>query len=250
MQLKLISCEVFFRELSYCAALSPHTIDIEFTEKDAHERSPHLRGIIQEKIDAAESSDTRYEAILLGFGLCGNSIAGLNARATKLVVPRAHDCCTLFLGSRERFKEHFKDNPSMPFSSAGYLERGTSFMRESTLEETLGADETYRKYVEQYGEENARYLMETLHTAPHQDRVVFIDVPEFSHLGYADRCREQAESEGRAFTRLQGSLRLFRALTAGDWNDEEFLIVEPGGTVEPTYDWDQIVRSGRRAGDE
>lgn len=138
----------------------------------------------------------------------------------------------------------------MPFSSAGYLERGTSFMRESTLEETLGADETYRKYVEQYGEENARYLMETLHTAPHQDRVVFIDVPEFSHLGYADRCRAQAESEGRAFTRLHGSLRLFRALTAGDWNEEEFLIVEPGGTVEPTYDWDQIIRSGRRSGDE
>jgi hypothetical protein len=241
MNLKCISCEVFFRELSYCAALSEHTIDIEFTEKDAHERSPYLRDLIQEKIDATDRGETEYDAILLGFGLCGNSIAGLAARRTKLVVPRAHDCCTLFLGSKERFQEHFRDNPSMPFSSAGYLERGTSFLRESTLDETLGSDETYRKYVEQYGEENAKYLMETLHTSPHQDKVVFIDVPELAHLGYAERCKIQAEAEGRTFVRLEGSLRLFRQLTAGDWNDEDFLIVEPGERIAPTYDWDRVI---------
>lgn len=249
MRLKLISCEVFYRELCYCSATSKHTIDLEFTDKDAHDRSSYLRELIQEKIDDAESSSVTYDAILLGFGLCGNSIAGLRARSTKVVVPRAHDCCTLFLGSKERFEEHFRDNPSLPFSSAGYIERGTSYMRESTMEETLGADETYRKYVELYGEENARYLMETLHTPPHQDRLVFIDVPEFSHLGYADSCRRQAEADGREFVRLQGSLRLFKKLTAGDWDDEDFLVLDPGRTLEPTYDWKRIIdaKNGDRA---
>jgi hypothetical protein len=241
MRLKLISCEVFHRELSYCSALSEHTIDFEFTDKDAHDRSDYLRNLLQDRIDATDESQIDYDAILLGFGLCGNSIAGIKAGNTRIVVPRAHDCCTLFLGSKELFEKHFRENPSMPFSSTGYLERGTTYMRESTLEESLPADETYRKYVEQYGEENARYLMETLHTSPHQDRLVFIDVPELSHLGYAEKCRLQAEADGRTFVCLTGSLRLFRKLTDGDWDDEDFLILEPGEALEPTYDWKRII---------
>lgn len=241
MHLKMISCEVFAREANYCAALSPHVIDIEYTEKDAHDHSPTLRQTIQDKIDATEASETAYEAILLGFGLCGNSIVGLQSRSLRLVVPRAHDCCTICLGSRLRFKEEFEGNPSTPFSSAGYLERGGSYMRESTLNETLGKDSVYEQYVEKYGEENARYIMETMHVETDDNRLVYIDVPEFSHLGYAELCRKQAEADGRDFSLLKGDLRLIRMLTTGEWNDDELLIVEPGRAIQSAYDWDRVV---------
>jgi hypothetical protein len=247
MQLKMISCEVFTREANYCASMSPHVIDIEYTEKNAHNHSPTLRQLIQDKIAATESAEIEYDAILLGFGLCGNSIVGLKSTSLRLVVPRAHDCCALCLGSRLKYREEFQDNPSTPFSSAGYLERGGSYLHESTLDETLGGATggmgTYEQYVEQYGEENARYIMDSLHVETKDNRLVYIDVPEFSHLGYADRCRERAEADGLEFALLPGDLRLFRMLTSGEWNDDEFLVLEPGEAIQSNYDWDRIIKA-------
>jgi len=117
MQLKLIACEVLTREVCRYVADSPHTVDLEFTPRGAHDDSNRLRALIQSHIDEAESSARRYDAILLGYGLCGNSTLHLTARKTRLVIPRAHDCCTLFLGSREAFRQHFADVPSTPFST-------------------------------------------------------------------------------------------------------------------------------------
>ncbi len=247
MLLKLIACEVFAREVSYCASLSAHTIDVAFTDKAAHDRSDVLRGIVQQLIDDAEAARP-YDAILLGFGLCGNATAGLATTRVPLVVPRAHDCCTLFLGSRQRYREHFEDHPSRPFSSPGYYERGEgdSYLRESTLGQTLGTDKSYEEYVELYGEENARYIMETLSATSHagqDDTVVFVDSPEFAHLGYAERFREQAEADGKTFLHISGDIRLFRKMTDGDWSPDEFLTLQPGERVAPCYDWDQIIRA-------
>ena len=239
-QLKMISCEVFAREANYCAALSPHVVDLEFTRKDAHDHSPTLRALIQEKIDAAAADEMEYEAILLGFGLCGNSILGLRAPSIPLVVPRAHDCCSICLGSRKRFEEEFKDSPSTPFSSAGYLERGGSYMHEGLPGED-GGDATYQEYVEKYGEENARYIMEAMHVESTDNRLIYIDVPEFSHLGYADVCKERAEADGREFVALKGDMRLIRMLTSCEWPDDEFQVVQPGQTITAMYDWDRIV---------
>ena len=76
MLLKLISCNVFQREASWCIARSPHVIDVEYTELGEHVRSAGLREIIQGKIDATEASGKAYDAILLLFGLCGNATIG------------------------------------------------------------------------------------------------------------------------------------------------------------------------------
>ena len=162
MIFKMIACEVFSREVCLCAATSPHRVDIEFTDKGAHEKSEGLRALIQSKIDAAESGSIAYDAILLGFGLCGNSVLGLRASGTRMDIPRAHDCCTIFLGSRLEFEKHFKDNPSLPFSSTGYMERGGSSLHEASIGIIPGMVDSYQKYVERYGEENAKYIMETL----------------------------------------------------------------------------------------
>ncbi len=248
MDLKLIACEVFFRETSLAASSSPHRIDVEYTEKGAHDRSVVLRALIQSRIQAAESGPRAYDAILLGFGLCGNSVLGVRAGKTRLVIPRAHDCCTVFLGSRLRFAEHFKDNPSLPFSSTGYMERGGTPIHEATtLDFVPGVSKRFQDLVEQYGEENARYIYETLSASaePTQEdkRVVFIDVPELSHLGFAEKCRAKAQAAGKSFTVLPGDMRLIRMLLNGDWDPREFLTLEPGQAVGGVYDWDQIIRA-------
>jgi hypothetical protein len=247
MFFKLIACNVFFREICLEAAASPHTIDAEFTEKGDHEKSDVLRDIIRKKIDAAEASGKNYDAILLGYGLCGNALAGIGAARTRIVLPRAHDCCTVFLGSKEKFRRHFADNPSRPFSSAGYMERGDSHINTSEVHKALGLHKTYEEYAALYGEENARYIMETLAPAADVGRekeVVFIDMPETRFLGYGRKCEEETRGAGKEFILLEGDIGLIRRLLRGEWNAGEFLVLEPGQRIVPVYDWNEVVRSG------
>jgi hypothetical protein len=247
MVLRLIACEVFYREVCLCVAASPHRVDIEFTEKNAHDKSDVLRQQVQSRIDAAEAGVIPYDAILLGLGLCGNGVLGVRARKTPLVLPRAHDCCTIFLGSRMAFKEHFSDNPSRPFSSVGYMERGTSWIHDASTVSIPGLTKSYDDYVAEYGEENAKFIMETL-TASNEtalsdtldNRVVFVEVPELAHLGFAEKARGEAEKAGKRFVLLPGSMRLIRGLVNGDWSDEEYLVVPPGSRIGGVYDWDRI----------
>ena len=240
---KLIACNVFQREACWCLAQSPHVIDVEFTELGDHVRSEHLRQIIQGRIDATEASGKKYEAILLLFGLCGNATVGIQARQTPLVMPRAHDCCTILLGSRQRFVELFGEAPSTPFSSTGYLERGEYFLRvaEDGVARVENGNE-YQAYVQQYGEEDAKYIWEQMH--PHQDnKAVFINLPETAPLGQGEMFARKAAAAGKQCQQVEGDIRLIRSLLFGQWDEKEFLVVPPGKTIEGVYDHDQVVRA-------
>ncbi len=246
MHLKLFACNVFMREACLCIARSPHVIDVEFLELGEHAQPQCLNAALQAKIDQIEQSPKTYAAILLLYGLCGNAAVGLRARKTKLVLPRAHDCCTILLGSKERFREHFQDHPSTPFSSVGYLERGTYYLRTEGGETQVQYGDQFAVLVEQYGEDNAKYIWDSMHPEnpdPASNRVVFIDLPETSGLGAADRFRSRAESNGKNCVQLNGSLTLISRLLNGDWDPADFLVVEPDHQTAGVYDWTEIVRA-------
>ena len=240
MRLNLIACDVLFRELCSLVSRSPHIYDLVFTEKNAHNKSEELKRIIQEHINQSEGKG--FDAILLAYGLCGNASVGVKAQDTKIVIPRAHDCCTLFLGSKERFREHFQDHPSQPFSSAGYMERGENMFHDSLEQEELSRSDEYKHYVKEYGEENAGHIYATMHPPrPESESVVYIDMPDTAHLGYADVCRRKAEEQGLEFLLLEGSTELLRKLVNGEWNESDFLILQPGETSKGIYDWERII---------
>ena len=244
MLLKLISCNVFQREASWCIARSPHVIDPEYTELGEHARSAGLRQVLQGRIDATEASGKAYDAILLLFGLCGNATVGLQARKTRLVIPRAHDCCTILLGSRARFVEHFGQAPSTPFSSAGYLERGDYFLRTTDDGEAkVQTGDAFQALVEKFGEEDAKYIWAEMHPDNGNGKAVFIDLPQTRHLGYAEQFQAKAEAAGKQCVRLDGDIRLIENLLQDNWDEKEYLIVPPGSAIEGVYDWDQVVRA-------
>ena len=56
--------------------------------------------------------------------LCSNGLVGLTARNIPVVVPRAHDCITLFLGSKERYLDYFQSHTGVYFKTSGWIERG------------------------------------------------------------------------------------------------------------------------------
>jgi hypothetical protein len=244
MHLKLISCNVFQREVSWCLARSPHVIDPEYTELGEHARSAGLRQLIQGKIDAVEASGKAYDAILLLFGLCGNATAGLQARKTRLVIPRAHDCCTILLGSRAKYAEHFAAAPSTPFSSVGYLERGSYFLRTSDDGGSgVQTGDAYQALVEKFGEEDAKFIWAEMHPDHGNNKAVFIDLPQTSHLGMAEKFAAKASEAGKESVRLEGNIRLIENLLSGEWDGKEYLVVPPANTIEGVYDWDEVVRA-------
>jgi hypothetical protein len=234
-------------------------VDVEFTELGAHVNANLLRQTIQSLIDAADSSPKKYDAILLLFGLCGNATVGLRAGAnTKLILPRAHDCCTILLGSKQAFERHFKDAPSTPFSSSGYVERGEYFMRTSDgsggVRNTLAYGDAFAQLVAKYGEDDAKYIWEQMHppappaAAGASERVVFINLPQTAHLGHAARFREKAEAAGKTVEQLDGDIRLIANLIDGRWDEGEFLTVPPSHEIAGVYDWSEIVRANPRPG--
>lgn len=243
MFLKLIACNVFQREACYCLARSPHIFDIEFTELGDHIHSDRLRDNLQARIDAA-SKARPYDAILLLFGICGNATVGLQARRTRLVIPRAHDCCTILLGSRAKFTEHFGTAPSTPFSSAGYLERGNYFLRTSDGDNTgVQIGDAYKALVEKYGEEDAKYIWAEMNPDHGDSKAVFIDLPQTSHLGYAAQFQAKAAAAGKQAVQLEGNIRLIENLMQGEWDPKEYLIVPPAAVIEGVYDWDEVIRA-------
>ena len=245
MNFRLIACNIFQREACACVARTPHVVDIDFLELGEHARPNSLRELLQARIDAASESARDYEAILLLFGLCGNAGVGLVARGTQLVMPRAHDCATILLGSRAAFKRDFGENPSQGFSSNGYLDRGEYFLRQAEENARVFAyGDAFVELVKQYGEENARYVWETMHPVhPGNERAVFIRMPGIDDSWHAERFRVQAEATGKHCDELTGDLRLIAALVEGRWDPTEFLVVPPGQQTAGVYDWEEIVRA-------
>jgi len=238
LKLKLISCEVLEREALHCAGTAGVHIEIEYTEKAAHEKPEMLQKRIQDIIDRSKD----YDAILLGYGLCGNALNGLRAEGCRLVVPKAHDCCTLFLGSKKRFNELFEGRESMSWGSTGYCEKDGGYLRNSEIGSIIGYDRTYEQYVEEYGKENAKYIWETIHPERESDDVLFIKIPEtYDHSVYNEFEKEMTES-GKIITVEEGNMSIISKLVNGDW-DDDFLIVEPGNEISALYDKEEVMCS-------
>ncbi len=238
MRLKMISCEVLARQVYYLAAFSPHVVDVELVAKGLHNEPDTLRAALQRSLDTAAPG--KYDAILLGYGLCSNSIAGLSCAHTQLVVPRAHDCITLYLGSAERYAEEFRANPGTYWYTADYIERGgdgTDLVALGTAAEEAQMSKVYEEYVRKYGKDNADYLMEVMGAwRQHYNRAAYIDTAEMRLPDYTAQVKELAARRGWNFERLVGSLVILRDLLEGCWDEKRFLIVPPGQVIAPTYD--------------
>lgn len=235
LRLKLIACEVLARQAYYVAALAPHVIDIELVEKGLHDEPERLRRHLQACIDAAPA---RYDALLLGYGLCSNATAGLVARQAPLVIPRAHDCITLFLGSAERYAQEFQEMPGTYWYIADYIERneGSSAIALGASTETSVRD-LYEEYVQKYGRDNADYLMEVMGAwQKHYSRAGYIQNADMPLPDYRAQVREIAARRSWRFEEIEGRLLLLRDLLEGNWDADRFLVVPPGHGIQPTYD--------------
>ena len=251
LHLKVLAFEVACREIGYAAAQAVTIVDAEFLPVGHHDEPKKGHADLRARIDAVPEG--RYDAILIGYGICNLMLQGLKAGRTKLVIPRAHDCITLFLGSKERYQQVFNNCPGTYYFTAGWLEfpqrkarakGGVEAADEVASQASpFSLGKSFADMVAKYGEENARYLLEVTErwTQTYQ-RGTLIDFPFGQRLELWAKVEEICRQHGWQFDQLTGDLGLLQRWLDGQWDSTDFLIVQPDESVYAVYN-DHVIEA-------
>ena len=137
----VISCRVMQELLQ---ELLPKEIPTTYLEITLHNTPKKLAAALQQEIDAVRQPSN----IIVGYGLCGNGLVGVQSRTHTLIIPRTHDCVAIFLGSHQRYVQRFFANPNTYYLTRGWLEAHDDPLHD------------YLDYVRDYDRETADYLVE------------------------------------------------------------------------------------------
>jgi hypothetical protein len=244
-----LGCSILTAEVAAEVPKAGTLVDLKFVPAGFHEQPEILNQILQREIATIEewnllkvkspSANKTYDAILLGLGLCDKATVGLYARTIPLVIPRAHDCITLLLGSKERYQRYFDDKPGNYWYSRGWIDR--------MLQPGPERDEQLQQsYIQKYGAENADFLLESEREwQKSYQQATFINwaLPEnVKYQKYTKKCTAHLNWN---YEEVAGDPSLIRDFLNGNWDPERFLIVNPGEEIAPSFD-KRIVKSVNR----
>jgi hypothetical protein len=237
LRLRFILCKVLQREAYLCASRSRNVVDCVLMPQGLHNEPERLRAEVQRELNVVQDVQGRpYDACLLGYGLCSNGVVGLTARI-RTVVPRAHDCLTVILGSKHAYQRYFDSHRGVYWYTRGWIETGTQPGRERY-------ETTRRQYLEKYGEDNADYLMQMEQGWIREYRwATYVDWG----LPGADEdkgfTRECAEFLGWSYDCVPGDPGLLQRLVDGEWDEESFLVLEPGRRIAQAVAGPEIIKA-------
>jgi len=213
----IVACRIMQPELEKIR-LPESGVEIRYLDQGLHMTPKKMAPVIQEQIDLVTG---RFDEIVLGYGLCANGIVGVLAREEGLYVPRSHDCIALFMGSFEAYRKAIKKRPGTFYLTAGWIEGRKDPL--SYMED---------RYVPRMGREMAEWGMKE--ELKHYSHFVLIN----TGVGDLDRMRRQmlenAKFFGKEYEEIPGSLALLRKMIMEPLRDNDFIFIEPGGSIRQT----------------
>jgi len=231
----LLACAVFEREIELLAGDAEHIKETRFYEIALHDHPDMLREKLQNEILELDARDD-IDAIVLAYGLCGRGTAGLHAGRHPFVLPRAHDCITVFLGSKEHYAAHQRGCPTCYYYTPGW-----NRARRVPGPDKLAAMQ--KEYSVQFDEDDVEFLIESEKAAwSMHDTATYIDLGTAEAETEADYAKQCADSLGWKYERIHGDPTLLRDLLEGRWGDERFQIIKPGEMLGHSPD-DQVLRA-------
>jgi hypothetical protein len=217
--LNIIACKVLQDLLE--AILPEHLVDqVTFMDYGLHRFPQKMTLTIQEVINDLKDPSL----VILGYGLCGNGLVGIEAGRHTLLIPRVDDCIAMLLGSHRAYRREFEAEPGTYYLSKGWLESGSHPLKE------------YKEYSEKYGRENAASIMDQQYRNYRRLALVVHSQADM------EKYRLQAKAVARycaqwdmRYEEILGSNRYVRRLievaASIDKADDEFVVIPPGGKI-------------------
>jgi hypothetical protein len=215
----VVACQVFQNLIE---RLLPEELarQVTFLDYGLHIVPKKLMTTVQEVIDSIETPSL----VVLGYGLCGNGLKGIKAGQHTLLIPRTDDCIAMLLGSYQSYRQQFTGYPGTYWLSKGWLESGTNPLAE------------YHKMVDQYGPEDADWIMNQQYQ--HYKRLALVAHTQADLEQYRPQAQEVAqycERWGMKYDEVLGSdayiRRLVEVAVALDRAGDDFLVIPPGGEI-------------------
>jgi hypothetical protein len=224
----VIACRVLQDMLE---RLLPESLAVGVTLMDygLHRVPSKMTRELQETIDRLDTPSL----VVLGYGLCGNGLSGLHAGRHTFLVPRSDDCIAILLGSYRAYMREFQAVPGTYYLTKGWLESGSNPLKE------------YEELVPKYGAKEAMWLMDQQYQ--NYSRVALVAHTQADLEQYRPQAQAVArfcERWGMRYEEILGSddfvRRLVEAATAlargqalPDRLGSDFVIVQPGGEIQP-----------------
>ncbi len=212
---RVIACSIMKDELLH---FREEGVSFVFLEQSLHRTPQKMPAAVQEEINKAADGVEDY--IVLGYGLCSNGILGVRPVRQPVVIPRAHDCISLFLGSAERYQEEHGKEPGTYYLTKGWIEEGKS---------PLGI---LAEYTQRYGKETAEWVIRE--ELKNYKRIALVDSGNGISEEHRAHARENARFLNLKYEELRGSLDYFARMLRETWG-RDFLVLHPGEEVKQEF---------------
>lgn len=187
-----------------------------YLPQNLHRTPQKMANAIQ---DIIKKIPADIEKVILGYGLCSNGIVGVEAPAQGLYIPKIHDCIALYLGSRKKYNEIFKNHP------------GTYHLTQSWIEnekDPLGL--LQNEYTERVGREMAEEAMQ--HEIKNYEHISYINTGTGDVEKNRQRAKENAKYFGKTFIEYKGTNQYFKKILEGPYQNDDFVYIEPHQKVK------------------
>lgn len=228
-KIALVACQVLQGEIELLSSGATHVACVQYFEIGLHDHPDKLRETLQKHIDSLDER-ADIDVIVLGYGLCGLGTAGLRARRHPLVIPRAHDCITLFFGSKEKYAESQASCPGCYYYTPGWnrARRVPGPDRLAALRASLEG---------RFDAEDIEFLVDTEKNQwAARGVAIYLELQTPDANAEADYARGCAEHLGWSFRHVHGDPTLLRDLIWCHWDNERFLNVGPSQKITHTVD--------------
>lgn len=219
MRKAIISCAVFEPYLKILLRNRNDIASVVFLEVKQHNHPEQLAQLLQQGIDRIRDVDE----ILVMYGLCGNAILPLKSIGIPIRFLKVHDCGMVLAGSRKCYKERFAHRLSQSYACAAYDVLESSQNYRMSLE--------YLRIKQEYGEDNAEYILETLHK-PKNETTVFFD------FGLTEDQAFLRKHAGRPLEVVSGGWQMMQDFIDGKDNDA--VVLKENEELFAIYDLDEV----------
>ncbi len=225
----LIACGVLAPDIQQIAEQLEIDIEMFFLQAALHDNPSKLKNDLQHEIFRL-SEDAEVERIVIGYGLCGTGTVGIQAGSTKLVIPRVHDCISLFLGSDAAYKYQFKKYPGTFYFTQGWIDKDVQPLSQ---QEATGCsvgpraiDDAIAKQPQAEKEKHIRQFFDSW--KKNYQRSVFINTGVGNRKQIEQYAKNMAAENNWEYEEIKSDKSLLERLLIADRTDDDLLVVPPG----------------------